>query len=120
MHGELLKVRSEKNERLVCDWRDDLLLGQKATDGGQLRSHVVWFGELVPLMEKAIDEVLTADMMLVIGTSLQVYPAASLIAYLDYGKPVFVIDPNSVPVSNNPYLKVIRKKATEGVKYLDI
>ncbi len=119
LHGELRKARSEKNEDLVLDWEEDIHLGDLAEDSAQLRPHIVWFGEMVPLLEKAIKEVENADLMLVIGTSLQVYPAASLIDYMERGKPIYVIDPNSVTIPNNPYIKVIRKTATEGVKDLD-
>lgn len=120
LHGELLKVRSEKNEDLILDWEEDINPGDLAEDGAQLRPHIVWFGEMVPMMERAMEEVSDADIMLVIGTSLQVYPAASLIDFIEYGKPIYVIDPNSITVPNNPNIKVIRKTATEGVKELDI
>lgn len=120
LHGELLKVRSEQNEDLVNVWSKDIHLGDLAEDGAQLRPHIVWFGEMVPMMERAMEEVSDADIMLVIGTSLQVYPAASLIDFIEYGKPIYVIDPNSITVPNNPNIKVIRKTATEGVKELDI
>ncbi len=120
LHGELLKARSEKNEDLILDWTEDIFLGNLADDGAQIRPHIVWFGEMVPMMERAIEEVSDADIMLVIGTSLQVYPAASLIDYIEYGKPIYVIDPNSVSTPKNPHIKVIRKKATEGVRELDL
>lgn len=120
LHGELLKARSVKNENLIMDWHEDIHLGDLAEDGAQLRPHIVWFGEMVPMMEPAIDEVADADIMLVIGTSLQVYPAASLIDYMEYGKPIYVIDPNSVSIGHyNPNIKIIRKKATEGILDLD-
>lgn len=122
LHGELKKVRSEKSEDLILDWEEDIQLGDLAEDGAQLRPHIVWFGEMVPMMEKAIEEVSDADIMLVIGTSLQVYPAASLIDFIEFGKPIYVIDPNSVtvPVPSNPNIQVIRKTATEGVLDLDL
>lgn len=120
LHGELVKARSVNDESLIMDWAEDINWGDLAEDGAQMRPHIVWFGELVPMMEKAIEELENADIMLVIGTSLQVYPAASLIDFLEYGKPIYVIDPNSVTVPNNPHIKVIRKKATEGVKDLDL
>lgn len=120
LHGELLKVRSEKNENLVQLWTEDLNLGDLAPDGAQLRPHIVWFGEMVPKMEEAIEVVCNADVLLVIGTSLQVYPAASLLNFLPNGKPIYVIDPNSVSVPNDPSIKVIQKKATEGVKELNL
>lgn len=120
LHGELLKVRSEQNEELVKLWSEDIHLGDLAEDGAQLRPHIVWFGEMVPMMETAIQEVESADKMLVIGTSLQVYPAASLIDFMERGKPIYVIDPNSVAVPSNPNIQVIRKTATEGVLDLDL
>ena len=119
LHGELLKVRSEADENLIYEHSEDVNLGDLAEDGAQLRPHIVWFGEMVPMMEKAVEEVANADIMLVIGTSLQVYPAASLIDFIEYGKPIFVIDPNSVSVPNNPHIQVIQKIATEGVKDLE-
>jgi NAD-dependent deacetylase len=119
LHGELGKVRSEKNEQLIYDWSEDLVLGDIGADGAQLRPHIVWFGEMVPMMEKAIAKTLTADIMLVIGTSLQVYPAASLIDYVAATTPIYVIDPHGVAISRNPYIHVIPKRATEGVMDLD-
>lgn len=120
LHGELLKARSVNDENLISDWKEDIKLGDLAEDGAQLRPHIVWFGEMVPMMEKAIEEVSDADIMLVIGTSLQVYPAASLIDFMEGGKPIYVIDPNSVSIPSNPNIKVIKKKATEGVLDLDL
>lgn len=120
LHGELRKARSERSEDLILDWEDDINPGDLADDGAQLRPHIVWFGEMVPMMETAIQEVESADMMLVIGTSLQVYPAASLIDFIEFGKPIYVIDPNSVTVPSNPNIQVIRKTATEGVLDLDL
>lgn len=118
LHGELRKVRSEANEELVYNWEDDVHLGDLAEDGAQLRPHIVWFGEMVPMMETAIQEVENADGMIVIGTSLQVYPAASLLDFLPKGKPIYVIDPNTIEFQKNPMIQIIRKTATEGV--LDI
>jgi len=120
LHGELLKVRSEADENLIYEHSEDVNLGDLAEDGAQIRPHIVWFGEMVPMMEKAIEEVSGADVLLVIGTSLQVYPAASLIDFIEYGKPIFVIDPNSVSVPNNPHIQVIQKTASEGVKDLEL
>lgn len=115
LHGELNKVRSVKNEQLVYDWNEDLVLGDTGVDGAQLRPHIVWFGEMVPMLEKAAAETLTADMMLIIGTSLQVYPAASLVDYVAVGTPIYVIDPHEVAIPRNPYIHLIPKRATEGV-----
>lgn len=119
LHGELLKVRSDRDENLRYTWHGDVKLGDRAADGAQLRPDIVWFGEMVPLLGKAVEEVVTSDLMLVIGTSLQVYPAAGLIDYMRTGSPVYVIDPNTVPVPHKTKLKVIRKTAAEGVKELD-
>lgn len=117
LHGELRKARSVQDENLIVQWEDDLNLGDLGSDGEQLRPHIVWFGEMVPMMEKAIEEVSDADVLIVIGTSLMVYPAASLLHYLPEDKPIYLIDPNweenkDLGLSN---LTVIKKKATEGV-----
>ena len=77
LHGELLKVRSSKNENLTYDWTDDLKLGDLCKENHQLRPHIVWFGEAVPLLDKAIEITSKADILIIIGTSMQVYPAAS-------------------------------------------
>lgn len=120
LHGELVKMRSENNEELIYDYEKDILIGDKAEDGHQLRPHIVWFGEMVPMMQRAIDEVSTADFLVIIGTSLAVYPAASLIDYLPYTHPIYLIDPDqSIRVPNLPNLTLIRKTATEGVKDLE-
>lgn len=120
LHGEMLKVRSVNNENLIYDWTEDLNWGDTGEDGAQLRPHIVWFGEMVPEMERAVKAVEEADILLIIGTSMQVYPAASLINYLDRGKPIYIIDPKSVPVKNDPNITVIQKKATEGIKDLNL
>ena len=120
LHGELVKMRSENDEEFIYDYEKDILLGDKAEDGHQLRPHIVWFGEMVPMMQRAVEEVHTADFMLVIGTSLAVYPAASLIDYLPNTHPIYLIDPDqSIRVPKLPNLTIIRKSATEGVKDLD-
>lgn len=121
LHGELMWVRSEKNENVRVELTPDncdIHLGDKAPDGAQLRPDIVWFGEAVPMMEKAVEWVSEADVFVVIGTSLNVYPAAGLLAYVKPGVPVYLIDPNEV---TDPYGKVtryIRKGAGEGVKEL--
>lgn len=120
LHGELLKARSEKDEKLIYDWHEDINLGDLAEDRSQLRPHIVWFGEMVPLLEEAAKEVESADILLIIGTSLQVYPAASLIHYLKDDRPIYLIDPNEMNLGFNlPNLTHIQKKATEGIKELD-
>lgn len=117
LHGELLKVRSTKNEDLVYNWRKNLEPGDLCELGSQLRPHIVWFGEAVPLLENAIDITATADYLLIIGTSMQVYPAASLINYIKSGVPIYFIDPK--PAINESYydnLMIIPEKAGTGMK----
>lgn len=119
LHGELLKVRSTKNENHILDWKTDLFLGDFDSNGNQLRPHIVWFGEEVPALEEAISITRTADYFAVIGTSLQVYPAAGLISYTKKTTPVFYIDPKPATISNlyNP-LEMIPMNATDGVPFL--
>ena len=114
LHGELLKVRSTKNEALVLDWKKDLNLGDVDPNGNQLRPHIVWFGEAVPLIDKAVEICATADKLLIIGTSLQVYPAASLMHYVPENTPTFFIDPNP-SISSSKKITVIAQSATEGI-----
>jgi NAD-dependent deacetylase len=121
LHGELFKVRSTVYEDLVYHWREDLHLGDKCEKGYQLRPDVVWFGEPVPMLEKAMLHVLKADLMIIIGTSMQVYPAASLVTFLPPGRMIYYIDPNpniSYELSRSDKLKVITRKASEGVPIL--
>jgi NAD-dependent deacetylase len=123
LHGELLKVRSTNpeasGEDYILDWRHDLVLGDVDDKGHQLRPHIVWFGEMVPALEEAITITEQADYVVVIGTSLQVYPAASLIHYANPNVPVFYIDPRPANINNlqNP-LEVIAMNATDGVPLL--
>lgn len=119
LHGELLKVRSTKNEDYILDWQSDLVIGDVDDKGHQLRPHIVWFGEMVPALEEAISITEQADYVAVIGTSLQVYPAASLMHYAKPNVSVFYIDPRPARITNlqNP-LEVIDKNATEGVPIL--
>ena len=114
LHGELLKVRSTKNETLVLDWTKDLNLGDLDKNGNQLRPHIVWFGEAVPLIDKAVENCTTADKLLIIGTSLQVYPAASLMHYVPENTPTFFIDPNP-SISSSKKVTVIAESATQGI-----
>lgn len=122
LHGEATKVRPEKgrydrdySEEEVFDiGYDDVVLGDLAPNGSQLRPHIVFFGEAVPKMDKAIDIVEQADIVLIVGTSLQVYPAASLYRFAKSDAEIFVIDPAELPISESR-IKHIRKKATEGM-----
>lgn len=116
LHGELLKVRSTQNKNLILDWTEDLLTGDLDANGHQLRPHIVWFGEEVPALEEAIDITETADYFAVIGTSLQVYPAAGLISYTPSTTPVFYIDPKPISIPNlRNKIETIAKFASEGV-----
>jgi len=119
LHGELFKVRSVFDENDVLDWKKDLILGELCKKGHQLRPHIVWFGEQVPMLTKAMEIVQKADIFVVIGTSMQVYPAASLINYVPSGNPIFFIDPKPT-ISENafPNLTIIAENATTGVKKL--
>ena len=119
LHGELLKVRSVADEAHVLDWKTDLHIGTNDAQGHPLRPHIVWFGEAVPLLDKAIEIVSTADALLIIGTSLQVYPAAGLMHYIQANVPVYYIDPKPASIYDlaNP-LKVIPLTAVEGMKVM--
>ncbi len=119
LHGELYKVRSTCDETDVKVWKKDLNIGDLCDKGCQLRPHIVWFGESVPLLETAVDITMTADIFVVIGTSMQVYPAASLIHYVPSGVPIYFIDPRPT-ISENAFdqLTIIPRTATEGVKEL--
>ena len=120
LHGELMKSCSVKNLNKAFDLspeQPDIHLGDKAPDGGQLRPFIVWFGEAVPKIEEAIPYVESADIFVVIGTSLNVYPAAGLLYYAKKGIPLYLIDPNEVSV-NRKNIRFIKKGASEGVKIL--
>ncbi len=117
LHGELFKSRSTVDETLIYDiegW--ELNLGDKCDKGSQLRPHIVWFGELVPMMDIAVQEALTADIFLVVGTSMVVYPAAGLIDYIKEDTPKFIIDPNMPDVYPKDNLHLIEEKATTGME----
>jgi NAD-dependent deacetylase len=111
LHGELLKVRSSLDENMIYDWPGDLQLGDKCEFGSQLRPHIVWFGESVPLIEKAIKISLQADIFIVVGTSMQVYPAAGLLSYVDADIPKFYVDPNPAEIGKISNLKTIDQSA---------
>jgi NAD-dependent deacetylase len=118
LHGEIFKMRSVTNPALVSEIRGDIHVGDLAQDGGQLRPHIVWFEELVPMIEVAVEVMVTADIFVVIGTSLLVYPAASLVNYAARQVPKFIIDKSIPNTGNIPNLTVIEKRATDGVKEL--
>ena len=115
LHGELLKARSTFNAHDIQEWKTDLVLGNLCSKGYQLRPHIVWFGEDVPRFEKAIAICETATILIIIGTSMQVYPAAGLINYVPPNTPTFFIDPKP-NISNTKNITVIPVKATIGVK----
>ncbi len=117
LHGELLKARSTFDENLVLDWKQDIKIGDFCEHNFQLRPHVVWFGEAVPMMEKAIQKVSQADIIAIIGTSMQVYPAAGLIDFASPQTPVYFIDPNP-NIQENKYLSIYAEKAVSGVPKL--
>lgn len=117
LHGEILKMRSEHNRGPVLPITTDIQLGDKAPDGGQLRPHIVWFEEPVPMMEEAIRLTREAELFIVVGTSLVVYPAASLLVYVGDGVPVVVVD-KKVPTIHRPAVTYIAKPATEGLAEL--
>lgn len=119
LHGELRKSRSTTDPTLVYDidgW--ELNEGDLCEKGSQLRPHVVWFGEAVPAIEEAAKIVSTADFLVIIGTSMNVYPAAGLINHVPEDSPIYIIDPNEVSIPGYSRIKVIRKKAGEGVDEL--
>jgi NAD-dependent deacetylase len=122
LHGELRKVRSVADKRLVYDWENDINIGDKCEKGYQLRPHIVWFGEDVPMYESALELVTMADYVMVIGTSMQVYPAAGLVYEAPKKSPVFFIDSKpQVDKRNFQNLTVFAESATTGVrKVVDI
>ncbi|MEN8798550.1 MAG: NAD-dependent deacylase [Flavobacteriaceae bacterium] len=116
LHGELFKVRSTGNPSDIMEWKEDLTLGDYCRSGFQLRPHIVWFGEQVPLLPKAAEITMEADLLLIIGTSMQVYPAASLIHYSSPEVPIFFVDPRPT-VSSQDFknLTIIAETAARGV-----
>ncbi len=129
LHGELTKVRPENccndrdgySEETVFDigW-DEIHVGDTAPNGAQLRPHIVWFGEAVPKIESAIEAVEAADILLIVGTSLQVYPAAGLYRYAKMTTPIYIIDPKEVPVRDGriTHIKDVATKGMETFKKL--
>ena len=115
LHGELLKARNIKDEMSYFDYQEDINLGDTCPNGHQLRPHIVWFGEAVPMIETAMEVCATADVLIIIGTSMQVYPAAGLMHYVPEGTPTFFVDPNPA-MNSSGNLTVIAENATLGVK----
>ena len=119
LHGELTKVRSTGDPSLVHEldgW--ELKRGDLCEKGYQLRPHIVWFGESVPLIEEAVRIITTADAVAVIGTSLAVYPAAGLVDYVPHDAPIYLVDPNEIPVPQHREVEIIRENASIGVPIL--
>ncbi|WP_111306957.1 SIR2 family NAD-dependent protein deacylase [Confluentibacter sediminis] len=117
LHGELLKARSTYDENDILECKTDILLGDLCQKGYQLRPHIVWFGEDVPMIEHAMHICETADILVIIGTSMQVYPAAGLMHYVPAHIPIFFIDPKPT-LSSKQNLTVIAETATIGVSKL--
>jgi len=118
LHGEIVKMRSEKNEHVLYPITTDILLGQTDENGSQFRPHVVWFEEPVPMIEQAIPILYDADVFVLIGTSLAVYPAAGLVDYVKEKVAKYVIDKRIPPVSRYKNVIPIEKPATEGMQEL--
>ena len=118
LHGELNKVRSTLDPSLVYDWDKDVTDSDKCEKGAQLRPHIVWFGEMVPMLETAAQLCAEAEIILIIGTSMQVYPAASLVGYAPPFAPVYYIDPRpsiNYELGRSKALTVVEETATVGV-----
>ncbi len=119
LHGELKKVRSTVDEDLVYEldgW--ELKIGDKCEKGSQLRPHIVWFGEAVPMIYEAAQLTATADIIIIVGTSLNVYPAAGLVGYAKVGTPVYLIDPGDLSTDHIQNLTFIKEKGCVGVPKL--
>lgn len=119
LHGEIKKARSTVDPELIYEmdhW--ELKMGDKCEKGSQLRPHIVWFGEMVPMIQPATEIAASAELFIVVGTSMVVYPAASLIIYGNPGIPKYYIDPKAFEVSGVFNLTTIKKKAGEGVPEL--
>jgi len=115
LHGELRKVRSTVYSDLVYDWTGDCVEGDRCKKGAQLRPHIVWFGEAVPEIENAADEMPTADIVIIIGTSMQVYPAAGLVNMAHANARIYYIDPHPAEIHGGLDIEVMAKTACQGV-----
>jgi NAD-dependent deacetylase len=119
LHGELCKARSTVDENLIYDiegW--EIKWGERCEKNSQLRPHIVWFGEMVPMMEVAYNEVVKADFFIVVGTSLQVYPAAGLLYNVTPGTPIYIVDPATPEYAEQPYITPIKEAASIGLPKL--
>ena len=115
LHGELMKSRNIADDTMHFECKTDIKLGDKCPTGHQLRPHIVWFGEAVPMIDTAVDVCMTADILMIIGTSMQVYPAASLMHYVPANIPIYFIDPKPA-IESKGNLKVIPEFATVVMK----
>jgi NAD-dependent deacetylase len=118
LHGQIFEMRSVKNTEKIFEIRGDIHFGDLAEDGGQLRPNIVWFEEAVPIIEIAADITSLADIFVVVGTSLQVYPAAGLLQYAPKYIPKFMVDKKIPSTSNSQQLTLIEQPATQGVQIL--
>lgn len=121
LHGELNKVRSTKYPELVYEWENDLNIGDNCEKGFQLRPHIVWFTEEVPMIEKAVEEIYDAHIVIVVGTSMQVYPAAGLVGYAAKDAEIYYVDPKptiSHELNLRKNLKTIKEKASIGMEII--
>ena len=114
LHGELLKVRSTFDEDLILDWKEDLNLGDFCEHNHQLRPHIVWFGEMVPMIETATEIVEQADTIIIVGTSMQVYPAAGLVQYAKDDAKIYFVDPKP-SISETKRITVFAENASTGI-----
>ncbi len=118
LHGEILKARSSGDDTLIYEWRKDILPGDKCEKGYQLRPHIVWFHEPVPMIEYAARICSSADIFIVVGSSLVVYPAAGLLEYVGWDVPKYLVDPKAHFIQNGNSVTLINKNAGEGVPEL--
>lgn len=119
LHGELLKARSTDSNSEIIPWTKDMLLGHVCDEGYQMRPHIVWFGEAVPMLDTAIQITEQADILIIIGTSMQVYPAASLIDFVSSKVPIYYIDPKpTISEQSRKHLTIIASSATDGLPIL--
>lgn len=118
LHGELLKVRSTLDPKLVYECHGDIRDGDRCEKGSQLRPHIVWFGEMVPMLQRAAELIVEAHHVIIVGTSMQVYPAAGLVGYAPLDANIYYVDPKpslNFELSQIAKLEVIPEKATVGV-----
>lgn len=118
LHGNLNEVRAVDNDNLIFTYPYEGITPNTEIEGHKIRPHIVLFGENVPMIGIAAEELTDADICVVVGTSFNVYPAADLIQYVPYGNPIYYIDPNPAPTPEYPDIKVIKATATEGMKQL--